>query len=473
MNTNVEKLEGTRVRVTVTHTADEVSEAVSAAYSRIARQLKMPGFRPGRAPRPVVDTHVGREAVLAEALEQLVENSYPRALDENRLHPMDRPDTGDMDLIEDGKEYTYTAEVDVRPELTLSSIEGLTADVPTTTSTDAEVDAQIDYLRDRFATLEVVEGRGIQDGDFALLSFTGTVDGQPAEDLTVDKYLYEVGRGIMPPEFDAGLIGIEAGAKTHIEFAVPETAANTDYVGKPAAFDIEVHEIKSKTLPEADDEFASNVGGFETIAELRDDIRGKLDENKAVAHGRLIERESRAALSARLEGEVPERLIAERTDAMAEEFFDSLKDQGMSINDYTEATGVAPEEIRSDIEREAALRVRDELALEALFRKAGLEYTDEELDREIELLAGADKTPIDKMRARLVDTGVIAVLRERLIHRHATRWLMENVEVIERDPKADEAGGEPKKKAAAKPKKPAAKKAPKKAAEAVEEEEKA
>jgi trigger factor len=452
LRSTVERLEGNRVRITVEHTPDEVADAIGDAYTRMSRAMKLPGFRPGKAPRPLIDTHVGREKVLAEALEELVERSYPKALDELALRPLERPDTGALDSLVDGEGHTYTAEVDVRPELTLSSIEDIVATVPPGKTSDAEIDAQIDYLRDRFATLAVVEDRGIADGDFALISFVGTVDGKPADDLTVDKYLYEVGKGIMPPEFDAALIGAPVGAKLHVEFPVPETAANTDYVGKPAAFDIEVHEIKAKALAVLDDEFAGNVGGFETLAELREDIRTKLDENKATAHTRLIERGARDALTARLEGEIPDSLVASRTSAMTEEFFDSLQDPGMSMTDYLEAVGLTEEQIHTDISREAKLRVADELALEALFRQAGLEYTDAELDAEIEKLAAGDKVPVAEMRARLIDTGVMSYLRERLMHQHATRWLMEHVEVVEEsaEPSEDGSAAKPKKKTAAK-----------------------
>jgi trigger factor len=439
--------------MTVDHTAEEVNDAIADAYVRMARALKLPGFRPGKAPRPIIDTHVGREKVLAEALEELVERSYPKALDEEMLRPIERPDTGALDGLVEGEGHSYTAEFDCRPDLTLSSIEGLVATVPPATTSDAEIDAQIDYLRDRFATLEVVKDRGIADGDFALLSFTGTVDGKPADDLTVDKYLYEVGKGIMPPEFDRALIGAKAEAKLHVEFPVPETAANTDYVGKPASFDIEVHEIKAKALAEANDEFAGNVGGFETIAELREDIRTKLDENKATARVRLVERAARDALTARLEGDIPDQLVESRTGAMSEEFFDSLQEQGMNMQDYLEAVGLTEEQIHTDISREARLRVADELALEALFRQADLVFTDEELDAEIEKLAEGDKVPVAEMRQRLVETGVMAYLREKLMQQHATRWLMDHVEIVEEEPGAA-AGAEttdkPKKKTAAK-----------------------
>jgi len=452
LNSTVERLEGNRVKITVEHTADEVKEAISESYSRIAQKLRLPGFRPGKAPRPIIDTHVGRETVLAEALEDLVEHSYPYALEELRLRPIERPDTGELDGLVEGEGHTYTAEFDVRPELVLASIEDLKAVVPPSKTADDEVEAQIDYMRERFATLDPVEDRGIIDGDFALLSFVGTVDGKAADDLTVDKYLYEVGKGIMPKGFDEGLIGATVGSSTHIEFPVPETAANTDYVGKPAAFDVEVHEIKAKALAVADNEFASNVGGFETMEELREDIRTKLDENKATAHGRLIERGAREALAERLIGDVPPVLIGSRAETMTEEFFDSLKDQGMSIQDYLEATGVSQEEIESDISREAALRVRDDLALEALFRRAGLELDEAEVDREIEKLAAADKVPVLKMRERVIEAGIMAYIRERVVLRHATRWLMDHVEVIEEapEPAAPKAEAKPKKKTAAK-----------------------
>jgi len=457
LKSSVEKLEGYRVRLTVESTADEVRGAIDEAYARISRSMKLPGFRPGKAPRPLIDTHVGREKVLAEALEELVETTYPRALGELDLRPMERPDTGELDELVDGEGYTYTAEFDVRPDMKLTGIDNLTATVPPSKTTDAEIDAQIDYMRDRFATLEVVEDRGVADGDFALISFVGTVDGEAAEDLTVDKYLYEVGKGIMPKEFDEGLIGTAVGAGVHVEFPVPETAANTDYVGKIAAFDIEVHEIKAKTLAVADDAFAGNVGGFETMAELREDIRTKLDENKAAAHGRLIERGARESLAARLIGDVPVQLVDARAGSMSEEFFESLQEQGMTLEAYTEAVGITQDQIREDIAREAALRVADELALEALFRTAGLSYSEDELDAEIAKLAAGEKIAAAKMRERLVETGVIALLRERLMHKAATRWLMDNVEVVEADAgsEGEKPAAKPKKKAAAK--KPAAK----------------
>jgi trigger factor len=434
---------------------------LKTSVERLSSKVRIPGFRPGKAPRPIIDTHVGRETVLAEALEDTVEDTYPLALDAENLRPIDRPDVGTLEGLEAGKEYTFSAEIDLRPELTLTSLKHLTVTVPPSTASDREIDAQIDYLRDRFATLEPVEDRGVADGDFALISFTGTVDGEAYEGNTVDKYLYEPGRGQMPPEFDAALFGVKSGGNTRAEFPVPETSDNPEFVGKTAAFDVAVHEIKAKKLPEVDDEFAGNVGGFDTAQALRDDVRAKLDENKQAGHVRLVEREARNVLAGRLVGDVPQVMIDNRTDTLAQDFFDQLEEQGYSLEKYLESTGIDPDRLRADLAGEAQTRVRDELALEALAREVGLEVTPESIDAEIAQIAAAQETDAKVLRERLSANGAIPMIVEGLVHRIAVRWLMDNVEVVEQEDGAVPAG-KPSKKAAAKKAAPA-KKSPKSA----------
>lgn len=466
MNTSVEKLEGNRVRITMSSTAEEVDAAVAGAYARVARQVKIQGFRPGKAPRAVVDTHVGRDNVLGEALQDVIDKSFVAAVEEHDLRTMGRPDTGELDLLEEGKDYTFTAEVDLRPELELASVEGLTASMEATKASEADIDAEVEYLRDRFATLESVEGRGVQAGDFALLSFSGTVDGRPADDLVVDKYLYELGQGIMPAEFDEALIGAMPGDVRHAEFAVPDTAANPDYVGKTAVFAVEVFEIKSKSLPALDDEFAANVGGFDTVEDLRLDISRKFIERRLEALPRLMERAAFDALSERLEGEVPEEMINNRARTSTDEFYEDLAERKIKPEDYFERTGRSVDDVFVEMQQQARIRVTDELALEALYRQAGLKFTEEDVDKEIEGIAADDKTTVAKMRKRLLDRGVMPLIRERLIQRTAAKWLMDNIKF---EQPADEAAAqdeksEPKKKAPAKKK--AAAPAKKKAADA-------
>ena len=447
MNTTLEQVNEHTVRLTVTVPAADVDAAVDRAYRELAKKVKVPGFRPGKAPRSVIDTHLGREAVLAEAQEGVLDESYPKAVEAEGLKPIASPEVDELDELIEGAEYTYTVDVEIKPELTITSAEGISVTVPPAESSDEEVEAQLEHTRERFASLEPVEGRGIADGDFALLSFTGTVSGEEYEGNVVEKYLYEMGKGLMPTDFDRGLVGLEVDAQTRIEFEIPEGSSNEDFVGKTAEFDVTVHEIKEKVLPELDDEFAANAGGFETLEELRTDIKTKLDEAKATGRARMLERAVRTALAERLEGEVPEAMLNGRRQSMLGDFIGGLEARGMSFEQYVEATGFDGERVLKDVEQQAAVMVREELALEALFRALGMEVTEDDITEEIARFAEAAETDVDELRARWDESRAIEVLTEGIIHRKAIEWLMnpENVEIIEKEPVAegdesDEAG---------------------------------
>jgi trigger factor len=433
LQTTVEHLDGGRIRLTVTVPAADVDREVTAAYARIGAKLRIPGFRPGKAPHPVIDTHVGRETVLAEAQEEIVSEAYGRAISENDLRTYGQPDVGELDMVESGADYTFTAEVNLRPEFTLTGLDDLAVSVPSQRSSDREIDAQIGYMRDRFARLEPVE-RPVESGDYALISFVGTVDGEEYEGNRVDKYLYELGRGLMPVEFDEALTGVEPGGSAVAEFAVPDTSSNEEFVGKSARFEIEVHEVKSKILPPLDDEFAASVGGFDTYEEYRADVREKLDSAKATGHAHRVETAVLGVLTERLEGEVPEEMVESRAASMTREFFENLESRGISLQQYVEATGAQPDQIQADLKEQAAVRVREELALEALFRAKGFEVTAADVEEAIAGIAGHEGEDAAKLRESLGASGTLPILREQIMHRKAIEWLMENTVVTEEDP---------------------------------------
>ncbi|HET6498932.1 MAG TPA: trigger factor [Coriobacteriia bacterium] len=435
LNTTVEQVNGHTVRLTVTVPSADVDEAIRRAYKDVAGKVKIPGFRPGKAPRGIVDTHVGRETVLSEAQEIVLDESYPKVIEAQGLKVIARPQVEDVDELLEGAEFTYNLTVEVKPELALTSREGIAVTVPPGEATAQEVDAQIEHTRERFANLGPAEGRGIEDGDFALISFTGTVDGADYEGNVVEKYLYEVGKGLMPTDFDRGLIGVEAGGHVRIEFEVPETSSNPEFVGKTAAFEVTVHEVKMKVLPELDDEFAASVGGFDTLEELKADVKAKLDEVKATGRARVLERAARAALAERLEGEVPEAMTQARRSAMLRDFVGGLEARGMAFEQYVEATGYDSERILKDIEERAALMVREELALEALFRELGMEVTEDDIAEEIDRLAAAAEMSADDLRARWSDSGVMETVSEGITHRKALEWLTDpaNITITEEE----------------------------------------
>ncbi len=433
MQTSVERLEGDRVRLTITVPAAEVDSAIDRAYATVGTKLRIPGFRPGHAPRPVIDTHVGRDAVLAEAQEEVVSASYSRAISQEDILTFGQPDVGELDLLEPGQDYTYTAEVSLRPELTLAKADDFTVTVPARTASDREIDAQIEYTRERFATLEVAD-QPVGENDFALISFAGTVDGEAYEGNTVDKYLYELGRGMMPSEFDSALVGTKPGASTVAEFEIPDTSSNEEFVGKQARFEIEVHEVKTKVLPELDDEFAASAGGFDSMEDYRADVRRGLDETKEAAHMREIEIAAVRELVERLEGDVAQEMIDSRANSMLGDFLESLQERSISIQEYLQMTGITPDKLQSDLKEQAAARVREELALEALFRTQGLTVSESDMDDAIREIVGGDEAEALKLRESLVANGALPIMREQIMHRKALKWLIDSVTVVEEEP---------------------------------------
>lgn len=429
MDTKSERLEGNQVILTVTVPATDVDAAIDEAYKDLSGKLRIPGFRKGKIPRPVIDTHVGRDAVLAEAQEAVVEGSYARAIAAEGLRPIENPDMGELDALVAGEPFTYTANLAVRPEMTLTSLDDLIVAAGPEGVTDADIDAQIEASRERFATLEVAE-RGVEQGDFALISFVGTVDGEGYEGNTVDKYLYETGRGLMPDEFDAVLVGAVAGTDVIAEFEIPDTSSNEEYVGKQARFEITVHEVKGKVLPPLDDEFAASVGGFDTLEELKTDIRQKMEGSRALARTQRIEIMARQLLASRIEGDVPESMVQSRTSSMIRDFLENLEERKLSIQDYLDATGVTVDRIQSDIAEQAALRVREELALEAAFRALGMEVTDEDFEKALGEIAG-EGGDVEKVRSDLAASGATPILTESIVHQKALEWLLGAITVTE------------------------------------------
>ena len=441
LTTNVERLEGNYVKLTVTVPAEDVDAAIKKAYDKLGTKVRIPGFRKGKAPRPVVDNYLGRDYVLTEATEAIVEDTYPLAVDAESLRPIDSPEIDEVDSVVEGDDFTFAAKVELRPELTLSHVDGISITVPPKQASEAQIDEQIEIARDRFASLEPVEDRGLEINDYALMSFTGDVAGEPYEGNQVDKFLYELGKGQMPAEFDQGIVGSMPGEQRRVQFVIPETSSNPEFVGSMAGFDVTVHEIKAKVLPEVDEEFALSVGGYDNVEQMREDLRIRLNGSQQLEHERAKEEALKAQLAERLEGEIPESMVRQRTTQMMRDFQNMLDQRGMTVEQYVAAIGAPIEALEVDINRQAAQAVKEDLALEALFRAEGLEVTEEDIEAEIKSMAShADAA--DDIRKRWEESGLISILREQIIHQRAIQWLNENATITEAEG-APESAGEP------------------------------
>ncbi len=439
LNVTVEPVEGSQVKITVTVPAAEVDKHIAAAYNAIAGKVRIPGFRKGKVPRPVIDANVGREAVLSEATEGLVNGTFPDAIEQAGIFPAEPAEIDELTEVASGADYVYTAEVRVRPELEISGVDGIVVEAEPAEAGEEEIDAQIDYLRDRFASLEPVEDRAIEPGDFAQISFVSTIGGEPYDNNEIDGLLYEIGRGQMPQEFDDALLGARVGDEVVSEFVIPETSSTPEYVGKTARFEIKISEIKAKLLPELDDEFAISVGGYESIDALRKDIRDRIDGSRAVSRKRTVETEARKALAERLVGEISDDLVDLRRQDLLRQFQDELVRRDMTLEDYMESAGLDEGQIEEDVASEARELLGQELALEALFRREGLEVGEGEVDEQIELMAENYETDPAQFRESLRRRGLLPEIRQLLMHRHATDWLVEHIEIKDVEPEPEEA----------------------------------
>ena len=429
MNATVESLEKDTVKVTVTATPEEVEAAISRAYADIAAKVRIPGFRKGKVPRPVLEANIGRPAVLAQASEDLAASIFPAAIEQLGLFPAEPAEVEEIDVVSPDEEFVVEATVKIRPEFELESVDGLEVSVEPATPSEKLVDAQIEYLRDRFATLEVVEDRGIEPEDFALLSFVGYVDGDTYENNEVSAYLYELGRGQMPAEFDQALLGARAGDEIVAEFPIPDSSMRPDFVGKIARFDINVGEVKAKVLPPVDEEFAESVGGFESVEDLRADIRKRLAESRETTHHQAVELEARKALAERLVGDVPEQLVLSRRDEMFADLERSLASQDLEFEQYLRLMGVSAADLEEDLRERSTDAVKQDLALEALFRLKGLEIAPDSLDEELTRMAERYEMSLAEIRELFLTRGMLPMVRLELLRRVAVDWLFEHVEV--------------------------------------------
>ena len=430
VRTNVTELPESRVRVEAEVSADDVERSIERTAQALGRQLKIPGFRKGKVPPPVVVRRIGREAVLDEAVRGSLGSWYVDAIDAAGIEPVGDPNLALGDLPAEGQPLTFSIEIGVRPQATLGDYRGLEVARREPAVDDAAVDAQVEELRERLARLETAEGRAAQAGDFAVVDFTGAVDGEPVEGAEARDELVEVGAGRLPEELEAALSGMKAGAAKQVDVAFAEDHRAEQLRGRTATFDLTVKEVKRKELPELDDDFAGDAAGFDTLEELRADVRAKLEE----AETRAIDAEFReAALDAAVGNatvDVPDALVEARARELWEQLGATLERQGISQEAYLRISGKAEEEIVEEARPDADRALRREAVLAAVVEAEGIEPSEAELLEALAHSAEHESTTPEKLLERLRDAGRLEALRRDLAARRAVDLLAEAAEPI-------------------------------------------
>ncbi len=410
VKTTVTELPESRVRVEAEVPAEEVERRLQQAARELGRQMRIPGFRKGKVPPPVVIRRLGREAVLDEALRSSLSSWYVDAIDEAGIAPIGEPELDVGDLPAQGQPLAFSIEIGVRPQAKLGQYKGLEVGRREPHVDDAAIDAEIDRLRDRFATLETVE-RAAETGDHVVLDYLGRIDGEAFEGGEGRDQLLELGSGRLIPGFEEQLVGVSAGEQRDVGVTFPEEYPG-EFGGRDATFEVNVSEVKAKRLPELDDDFASDASEFDTLAELREDIVRQLREQDEAA----IEREFReAVVDAAAEGatvELPDKLVHARAHEMLEQTLGALARQGISKDAYLQIAGKDEEAMAHEAEPEAAKALQREAVLAAIVEAEHIEPTDEKLLEELEPSAERTGTSTQDLLERVTKNGQLDRLRE-------------------------------------------------------------
>jgi trigger factor len=435
VKTTVEELPESRVRVEAEVPPQEIQRRLNEAAGRMGRDLRMPGFRRGKVPAPVVIQRIGREAVLDEAVRSSLGQWYTDAVDAAGIHPVGQPDVDLGDLPAEGQPLTFTIEIGVRPAAALGDISSFEAPRREPQVDEAAIDEQVERLRQQLGRLETVE-RAAQDGDFVVIDFKGfqidgeDEDGNPRREAFAGgegrDQLLELGSGQFIPGFEEQLVGLAAGDEKVVEVTFPEDYASAPHLaGQAAQFEVTVSEVKAKQLPELDDDFATEAGGFDTMAELREDIATRMRESEE----RQIEAEFReAALDAVVQGatvEVPESLVEARARELWEQMLHSLSHRGISKDAYLRIAQKSEDELLEEARPDAEKALRREAVLAAVVEAESIEPSEGDILDALQQSAMQQGTAPEKLRKQLERTGRLDELKDDLAQRRAVELLAE------------------------------------------------
>ncbi|TCJ17342.1 trigger factor [Rubrobacter taiwanensis] len=427
MSVNVTKLEDNKVRMDVEVAPEQVQKGVEAKVRELARKIRVPGFRPGKAPRRVIESHLGRDYIFMEALQDSLPNWYSDAVLKSRLRPIDRPEISFDSPPEEGKSFKFSATVEVRPEARLGEYKGVEVPRRKVEVSDEDVDRQLEEFRNQFATLAAVEDRPVREGDFVILDFKGErMAGGPVEGAEAEDYMLEVGRGEFLEEFEKNLVGMNAGERKQFGVTFPMDYRDESLRGQSVLFRVHVKEIKERDLPPLDDEFAMEASEFDTLEEFRGAIREQLEE----AARRQAEGEFRArvldVVAANAEVEVPEVMVEDRVREMVESFERNVQAQGIKPEQYYQIAQTTREEVARQARPDAEDVVRKELVLDAVVRAEDIRVEESEVVHEIEHLAEDSGRDVNELVESMKKNGTFQLLEEEIARRKALDFLAEN-----------------------------------------------
>ena len=425
MSVQVENLEKNMAKLTIEVPAEELEKAIESAYQKQKKQISVPGFRKGKVPRAMIEKMYGAGVFYEDAANTLMQQNYPSAVDESGIDIVSRP-TVEVVQIEKGKPFIFTAEVAVKPEVTLGKYMGVTVTKIDTTVTDEEVDAALEQERNNNARTVTVTDRPVAEGDTAVIDFEGFVDGVAFEGGKGENHPLEIGSHTFIDTFEDQLVGKNAGDEVEVNVTFPEQYQAAELAGKPAMFKVKINEVKAKELPELDDEFAQDVSEFDTLAEYKEDLKKQLVEKKEVEAKKTKEDEAIQKIIDKSKMDIPEAMIETQCESMVEEFAQRIAQSGLSMEQYLQFSGMTVDQLKEQVRPEATTRIQSSLVLEQIAKEENIEISDEEVDAEVEKMAAAYGMEADKLKEYMGEAEKKSMKSDLAITK-AVELIMENV----------------------------------------------
>lgn len=405
MSLKVENLEHNMVKLTIEVSAEEFEKAMQTAYLKNKSKMNIPGFRKGKAPRQIIEKMYGPGVFYEDAANEVIPTAYDREVEQCDLELVSQPKI-DVEQIEKGKPFIFTAEVAVKPEVTLGDYKGLEVPKTEISVTDEDVEAEIGKEREKNARMIDVDDRAVENGDIIKLDFDGSVDGVPFEGGKAENHELTVGSGSFIPGFEEQLVGAKIGEELDVNVTFPEEYHAKELAGKAAVFKCRVNEIRVKELPEEDDEFAQEVSDFDTMEEYRNDVRKTLTERRQTEAKNAKET---AAIEKAVENasmDIPEAMVDSQVRQIADDFARRLQSQGLTVEQYLQFTGMTADKLLEQMRPEAEKRIKNTLVLEAVAKAENIEISDEDVDGEIKKMAETYKMEADNVRNMLGEQGI-------------------------------------------------------------------
>lgn len=430
MKVTVERIDNHKAVLEVEVPQEEVGKAVNRAYQKLAAKVNIPGFRKGKTPRKILEMRIGKEAILEEAFDFIVPNAYGKALEEQKLEVVSRPEIDVVTLKED-EPCVFKATVVVKPEVTLGQYKALKIAEVKAEVKDEEVEKQLDDMRSRQAKMIVVPDAVLAKGDFAIIDFEGFVDGEPFKGGDGQGYPLEVGSGSFIPGFEDQLIGAKSGEDRTVKVTFPDDYFVKELASKEAEFKVAIQDIKRKELPELDDEFAKEVSDFATLEELKTDLKNKLEEAAKEKAEREFKNNVVKTAVDNAQMDIPDIMVDDRVNIMIQDLAINLENRGMQLDKYLEYVHTDMNDLKKNYRDSALANVKVDLLLEAIAKEEKLEVAAEDLDAETSAMAETYQTTVEEVRKIITEQGNIGALGRTVLRKKALGLIMDTVETVE------------------------------------------